>query len=372
MRVVVTGTRGIPDIPGGVETHCQQLYPRLAAMGCDVTVVRRSCYVVPDNHPADDPAVPCDNFKGVKLVDVYAPRRKSIEAIVHTFLAVVKARRLGADVVHIHTVGPSLLTPLARLLGLKVVCTNHGPDYERAKWGAVARRAIKLGEWCQVRWAHRIIAISPSIVDRLKTSYNRTAGVVLIPNGVERPKPCASHDFLDSHGIVQGRYVLAVARFVPEKRLHLLVEAFKQLAMPDVQLVIAGDADHDDEYSKTLKAQVNEAGAILTGYVTGEPLRQLWSGARLFVLPSSHEGLPISLLEAMSWQRDVLVSDIAANRLPELRDDDFFACDSLDSLVAALHRKLNEGTIERNYDLAAYDWDHIAHATHAVYQSLMQ
>lgn len=370
MRIVVTGTRGIPDIPGGVETHCQQLYPRLARLGCDVTVVRRTCYVTADNHPCDDASLTCDNYRGVKLVDVYAPRLKSVEAFVHTFLAVVKARRLHADVVHIHTVGPSLMTPLARLLGLKVVCTNHGPDYERAKWGRMARAAIKLGEWCQVKWAHRIIAISPGIVENLRRRYGRTQGVVLIPNGVDHPQPCDAHDFLDRHGIVEGQYVLAVARFVPEKRLHLLVEAFRRLNMAGLQLVIAGDADHDDDYSLQLKARAREAGAILTGYATGDDLRQLWAGARLFVLPSSHEGLPISLLEAMSWHRNVLVSDIAANRLPELEEGDFFATDHLDALTAALRRKLTSESRVRTYDLTAYDWNRIAYETQAVYEQL--
>ncbi|MDE6248153.1 MAG: glycosyltransferase, partial [Paramuribaculum sp.] len=113
MKIVVIGTRGIPEIQGGVETHCQQLYPRLAAMGHDVTVIRRTPYV--------DGSRGMTEYKGVKLCDVYAPRRKSLEAIVHTALAVIKARALGPDILHIHAVGPALLTPFARLLGMKVV-----------------------------------------------------------------------------------------------------------------------------------------------------------------------------------------------------------------------------------------------------------
>ena len=103
MKIVVVGTRGIPDILGGVETHCEELYPRIAAMGHDVTVIRRSSYVTEDNRR--------DTFKGVRLVDVYAPRKKSIEAIVHTFLAVIKARGLNPDVLHVHAIGPSIMVP---------------------------------------------------------------------------------------------------------------------------------------------------------------------------------------------------------------------------------------------------------------------
>ncbi|MBO7609408.1 MAG: glycosyltransferase family 4 protein [Muribaculaceae bacterium] len=363
MHIVVIGTRGIPNIPGGVETHCQQLYPRIAAMGDQVTIVRRSCYITSNNA--------ITSYQGVHLVDVYAPRSKSIEAIVHTFLATIKAKRLHADIVHIHTVGPSLLTPVARLLGLTVVCTNHGPDYNRSKWSRFAKWAIKTGEWCQARWAHHIIAISDSIAETLRKQYKRTSGVTVIPNGVEMPhKSAVENNLLTNWGIEPQQYVLAVARFVPEKRLDMLIDAFAQCNHGNIRLVIAGDADHDDEYSRMVKAKAQNTGVILTGYVTGKPLNQLWANAKLFVLPSAHEGLPIALLEAMSWHRDVLVSNISANHLPELNDDDFFDTDSTEALSAAINKKLSKSYHERDYDLSRYDWDNIATITHSVYHQL--
>ena len=155
-----------------------------------------------------------------------------------------------------------------------------------------------------------------------------------------------------------------------KKRLHLLIEAFSKCNHGDLQLVIAGDADHDTPYSQQLKTEAQKSGIVMTGYVTGEPLNQLWAGARLFVLPSSHEGLPISLLEAMSWHRDVLVSDIAANRLTELQPDDFFKTDSLEDLTNALDRKLAQPSQTRHFPLDRYDWDKIAIATAAVYTKI--
>ena len=152
MKIVVTGTRGIPDIQGGVETHCEQLYPRIAAMGHDVTVIRRTPYVTPENIR--------DEYRGVRLADVFAPRRKSVEAIVHTFLAVLKARSLRPDVLHIHAIGPSLMVPFARLLGMRVVTTNHGPDYDRQKWGVLAKTALRLGERFGTRFSNKVIVIS--------------------------------------------------------------------------------------------------------------------------------------------------------------------------------------------------------------------
>ena len=159
MKVVVIGTRGIPNIQGGVETHCEELYPRIVKLGADVTIIRRTCHI-PENDNYTE-------YKGVKLVDVYAPKRKSLEAIVHSVLATFKAKRLGADIVHIHAIGPSLCCPLARLLGMKVVSTNHGPDYDRQKWGTLAKTMLRIGEWCQAHFANHIISISNVITQIL-------------------------------------------------------------------------------------------------------------------------------------------------------------------------------------------------------------
>ena len=159
MKVVVTGTRGIPNIMGGVETHCEELFPRIAAAGHDVTVIRRSCYVGDDNH--------ISSYKGVALKDIYAPRKKSLEAIVHTFLAVLSSRRMHADILHIHAIGPSLMTPFARLLGLKVVTTHHGPDYDRQKWGVFAKFMLKAGERMGAMFSNEVIVISHVIEDIL-------------------------------------------------------------------------------------------------------------------------------------------------------------------------------------------------------------
>ena len=364
MKIVVTGTRGIPDILGGVETHCQELYPRLAAMGHEVTVIRRSSYVSEENRR--------DNYKGVNLVDVYAPRRKSLEAIVHTFLAVLKARSMRPDVLHIHAIGPSLMVPLARLLGMNVVTTNHGPDYDRQKWGRLAKATLRLGERLGAGWSNRVIVISRVISEILANNYN-CHNTTLIPNGVTPPTLSASHDYTDSLGMIPGKYILAMGRFVKEKGFHDLIEAWLPLKEKGWQLVLAGDADHNDSYSETLKTQAGKNGVILTGFIHGERLRQVLSGAALFVLPSYHEGLPIALLEAMSYNLDVAVSDIPANRLPELdRDSDFFSAGNVEELTRLMTAKLSAGLTPRKYDLSTYNWDNIAQHTLEVYHEVTE
>lgn len=363
MKIVVTGTRGIPDILGGVETHCEELFPRIAAMGHDVTIIRRSPYVTDDNR------IP--SYKGVRLIDVKAPRKKSLEAIIHTFRAVLKARSLHPDVLHVHAIGPALLVPFARLLGMKVVMTNHGPDYDRQKWGRLAKAVLRTGERMGTRCSNAVIVISTVIADILSTKYGRT-DTDLIFNGVNRPVKSKSKSWLEEWGVADRPYIVAIGRFVKEKGFHDLIEAY---AKSDLQkryaLVIAGDTDHEDEYSLSLKKQAHEAGVVLTGFIKGEKLNQLMTNASLFVMPSYHEGLPIALLEAMSYDLDVVVSDIPANRLNILEDGDFFSTGDTGALAEAMTRKLAEARTPRTYDLSAYDWDKIASQTVEVYNRVV-
>ncbi|MFV2045438.1 MAG: glycosyltransferase family 4 protein, partial [Anaerolineales bacterium] len=179
MKIVVVGTRGIPAIQGGVETHCEELYPRLARLGCDITVVTRTPYVADSRRTA---------YGDISLKHIYAPKKKSIEAIIHTFLAILYARFSNADIVHIHAIGPALLTPFARILGLRTVLTHHGPDYDRQKWGVVAKTILRLGETAGARFANEVIVISRVIAGILESKYGRK-DTHLIYNGVSIPAP---------------------------------------------------------------------------------------------------------------------------------------------------------------------------------------
>lgn len=362
MKIFVAGTRGIPDIPGGVEKHCQELYPLIAAAGHEVILATRTPYV----------GARQQEWQGVKLAHIYAPRRKSMEAIVHTFLAILKARLCSPDIVHIHAVGPALLVPFARLLGLKVVFTNHGPDYDRQKWGRLAKFVLRLGEKLGGKWAHEVIVISNVIKDIIRRRCGRDSN--LIYNGVPIPELSTRTDFLERHHIKPGNYLLAVARFVPEKGLTDLIQAFRQLES-GVQLVIAGDADHETDYSRKVKktAAVDD-DIVLTGYITGEDLNQVFTHARLFVLPSYHEGLPIALLEAMSYGLRVLVSDIPANKEVALPEQCYFRCGDIADLVAKIDFLLAQTMAAEEKDefrkriMENYNWGKIAEQTIGVYE----
>ncbi|MCM1021729.1 MAG: glycosyltransferase family 4 protein [Muribaculum sp.] len=371
MKIVVIGTRGIPEIQGGVETHCQELYPRIAAMGHDVTIIRRKPYVDASNRKKI--------YQGVKLVDLYAPRAKSMEAIVHTALAVVKARTLNPDILHIHAIGPAIMAPFARLLGMKVVMTNHGPDYDRQKWGKVAKLVLRIGERLGTRFSNRVIVISKVISSILANKYGRH-DTTLIYNGVNRPRPADSADHIAKYGLLGGDYILAMGRFVKEKGFHDLIEAYASL--PDYmrtrfRLVIAGDADHPDQYSNSLHSLGKSIpGVIMPGFIRGEELHQLLSNAALFAMPSYHEGLPIALLEALSYGLDVAVSNIPANCIePLCRYTDYFPVGDTVALTQLLQTKLADldtsSPRRRQYNLTPYNWDNIASATTELYRTLI-
>lgn len=358
MKIAVTGARGIPNILGGVETHCEELFPLIAAKSFDVTVFCRTNYVR-DN---------LSEYKGVKLLNISAPKVKSLEAIVHTFKSVIVAKfKLNADIVHIHAIGPALLVPLARLLGLKVVFTHHGADYEREKWGSVARLALRFGEYLGCKFANEVIVISSVINESIKAMYGRY-DAHLIYNGVPKPVFIKTTNYLSELGVKPRQYIFAMGRFVPEKNFHQLIEAFSSLKDDDYKLVLTGDADHEGDYSLRLKKQAKENSVILTGFIKGDKLHELLTHARGFVLPSSHEGLPISLLEAMSYGLPIIASDIPANREIGLPAEVYFNAGDSEQLVQKLVKLINTDNQFVKYNMDRFDWEEIAGKTVFVYK----
>ena len=360
MKIVVTGTRGIPNVMGGVETHCEELFPRIARRGFDVTVIRRKSYV---NDGLGE-------WNGVKLVDIESPKKKSFEAIIHTFRAINKAKRLGADIVHIHAIGPALLVPYAKVLGLKVVFTHHGPDYDRDKWGFAAKTILKLGERMGCLFADKVIVISDVIRSLIQRKYGRTKGVHLIYNGVSKPELCDYPEYFEELGIEKGKYILGMCRFVPEKNLHHLVEAFSKIDSKGMKLVLAGDTDFEDDYSRGLKEMARKHGVVLTGFIKGRKLHSLLTNCRCYCLPSSHEGLPIALLEAMSYGVKVIVSDIPANKEIGLSENDYFPVSNVDALAERLKAVINQPLQHIDYDMKKYNWEKIADQVEKLYLEL--
>ncbi|MGL4352014.1 MAG: glycosyltransferase family 4 protein [Plesiomonas shigelloides] len=364
ISVTVLGTRGIPHVLGGVETHCQALYPELhRQFGLVATVLARAPYV---NYQSGE-------FEGVALKALPAPKKKSLEAILHSLLAAIYCRRHACDLVHVHAIGPGLVVPLLRLLGKRVVFTHHGPDYDRQKWGRLAKWVLRLGERWAVRYASEVIVISEVINETIRRQYDRH-DAHLIYNGVTRvalPDTDKMEQTLASFGLTAGRYLVAVGRFVEEKGLHDLIAAYRQLDT-ELPLVLVGDADHRTLYSERLQQMADDTpGVIRTGFLNGEALISVFSQAALFAMPSYHEGLPIALLEALSFSLPVVVSDIPANLAVVLQQECYFPVGDVSALAERLNVQLTRGKVDYRDYLQRYDWSRIAGQTMAVYRKAM-
>jgi glycosyltransferase involved in cell wall biosynthesis len=367
VKAVVIGTRGFPNIQGGIESHCQALYPRLVKLGCDVTVFGRAPYLASGKKQFD--------WNGVHISPVGSVKIRSLETVLHTIAAIFKARKLRPDILHIHGIGPALWTPLAKLMGFKVVLTHHGPDYKRAKWGVFARCMLRLGEAAGVRFSDRTISISTDIKISLAERFRKDS--TYIPNGVEIRPPVLPGKALSSRNLLPGKYIFTACRMVPEKGLHDLLAAYASLKNPRPDLVIAGDSDHESEYSRSLKAKAARTpGVVLTGIIFGEELAELYSNAALYVLPSYYEGLPIGLLEALSYKLPILASDIPPNRQIPLLPERYFPPGNIElfgnSLAALLRKGITPEEQERNirYLEEHFSWDAIAEKTMEVYSEL--
>ncbi len=363
-KIMVVGLRGFPNIQGGVETHCEELYPRLAACGYDITVIRRKGFVL------ENP--PLENYKGVHFMDVSSPSVSGFEAAVHSLKGVWIAKREKADILHIHAIGPSVVLPFAKLLGLKVVMTHHGLDYNREKWSFFPKMILKAGEFFAAKGSDDIISISTVISDTLKQKYNRSKRVHLIHNGITTFKTDQKpNEILKRLNLTAGKYILGVGRLVQEKRFDKLIEAYAKLNLPDYKLIIAGDSDYTSSYACYLKEFAEENQVIMPGRLNREELYELYKNAGLFVLPSSHEGLPISLLEAMSCECKVLASDIPANLAVELPEINYFRLNDLQDLMDKMHSLLMQPNTHQSYPVEKYNWDFIARQTSEVYQHLL-
>jgi glycosyltransferase involved in cell wall biosynthesis len=367
LKITALGLRGIPNVPGGVEVHAAELYPRLQALGAKVTVLGRRPY-----RPAGCP----DQWHGVNIRWISSPRVQGVEALIHTFLGVLYAAVQRPDVLHIHAVGPWLWVPLAKLLGLKVVVTHHGQDYLREKWNAPARALLRMGERLGIAFADERIVISYAIREAVQAKYGREAK--LIPNGVGDLRRVPERGLLDKYGLTPQRYVVQVSRLVPEKRQLDLIAAFNDAQLSGWKLLLIGGAQGSQRYADLLRKQYEGNDAIVcTGFLLPLEVQELLSHAGIFALPSSHEGLPIALLEAMKMGIPVVASNIAANLEVGLGEASYFPLGDIRALSLRL-RELALTTPEEREVIARqleifcrrYDWDVIAKATMQILEAV--
>jgi glycosyltransferase involved in cell wall biosynthesis len=351
---------------GGVETHCEELYPRLAKLRPEdeFTVVARRAYV----------SELYTSYEGIRIVSLPHIKGKHLETVTNTFNSLLYARfALGADVVHIHGIGPALLGPLAKALRMRVVVTVHSRNYDHAKWNRLERLVLRLGEVCAVVCADELIAISDWFADDLRQRFPRHASRIhSLPNGANHIYSDVSSDnsvrTLNRYRLQPGKYIIAVGRLVPEKGFHILLDAYSAAGL-DCKLVILGDADHKDHYYQSLQARSSES-VVFPGFLRRLHLRHLLENASLFVLPSYHEGLPIAALEALAAGAPVVLSDIRPNLELALPPDSYFTCGDTKALQAKLEKDHTTFRVEADTILRKYNWENVAIETAKIYTSL--
>lgn len=368
LRIAMLGHKRVPSREGGVEIVVEQLAVRLFSMGHSVTCYnRRSKGAGSNNKKAKK------NYKGVRLKSVWTVDKRGLAAMTSSFSGAIEAAFGRYDVVHFHAEGPCAMMWIPKLFGKKCIATIHGLDHKRAKWGKFASKYILFGEKCAVKFADEIIVLSESVRDYFMTTYGRKTTV--IPNGVERPEIIKAEEITEKFGLKGEDYILYLGRLVPEKGIAYLIEAFKQIDT-DKKLVIAGGSSDAKEFEKELRitAQSDER-IIFTDFVEGRVLAELYSNAYIYVLPSDLEGMPLSLLEAMSYGRCCLTSDIPEctsvtedkgvtfkkGDIQDLKDKLKSLCDSPVTV-----QKLSLDSAD--YICSKYNWDEVAEETLKLYR----
>lgn len=305
LRIAMLGHKRIPSREGGVEIVVSELASGMAALGHSVTCYNRKGHHVSGEEFDGERLA---EYNGVKIKEVFTVQKGGLAAMTSSVFAALRAALGRYDVVHFHAEGPCAMLWLPKLFGKKCVATIHGLDHQRAKWGKFASRYILFGEKCAVKFADEIIVLSENVRQYFKETYNRET--VFIPNGVNPADKKEAKEITAKFSLKKDKYILFLGRLVPEKGLERLVEAYKKIHT-NKKLVVAGGSSDTAEFEAKLKADSADNGnVIFTGFVQGRVLEELFSNAYFYVLPSDVEGMPLSLLEAMSYGNCCLTSDI--------------------------------------------------------------
>ena len=290
------GHKRIPSREGGVEIVVEELSTRMAAEGHAVTCYNRKGHHV-SGKEFDTNAL--SEYKGVKLKNVLTIDKKGLAAMTSSFFAAIKSAFGKYDIIHFHAEGPCAMIWIPKLFGKRCVCTIHGLDHQRAKWTGFARKYILFGEKMAVKFADEMIVLSQGVQEYFLQVYGRKT--VFIPNGVNMPE-CKNADLITSEfGLRKDDYILFLGRIVPEKGLRYLVEAFKQVDTHKKLVIAGGSSDTEDFWNELKDMSQDDERIVFTGFVQGQLLEELYSNAYIYTLPSDLEGMPLSLLEAMSY-----------------------------------------------------------------------
>lgn len=366
------GHKRIPSREGGIEIVVEELSIRMVALGHHVT-----CYNRDGHHVSGkefDSQMDLKSYKGVILKTVLTVNKKGLAAMTSSVIGAFFAAVGKYDVVHFHAEGPCVMCWLPKLFGKRVIATIHGLDHQRAKWGRFASTYIMMGEKNAVKYADEIIVLSEGVQKYFKNTYGRDTK--FISNGVNRPEIRPSREIKKKFGLEKDEYILFLGRIVPEKGIQYLIKAFKD-TITTKKLVIAGGSSDTNEFMNELRKMANGNDRIqFTGFVQGSLLEELYSNAYIYVLPSDLEGMPLSLLEAMSYGNCCVVSDIPECAEVVEGKAVVFKKSNVDDLREKLQMLCDDrGTVDQykedaaDFICAKYNWNDVVRQTLELYRS---
>jgi len=369
MKIAMIGHKRIPSREGGVEIVVEELSTRLVKKGHIVDVYNRKGNNIQDAN-ADIDKQKLTEYKGVSIKTIPTFKKKGLEALVYSFLATIRAVSKKYDVIHYHAEGPSAMLWLPHFLGIRTITTIHGLDWQRAKWGGLAKRYLKFGEKIAAKYADKVIVLSKNMQYYFLKEYGRNTE--FIPNGIEKPEYRKPEIIKEKYNLEKDDYILYLGRIVPEKGIHYLLDAFKKIDT-NKKLVIAGGASHTNEYLEEIKKKAAEDDrVIMTGFVQGRELEELYSNCLLYCLPSDIEGMPLSLLEAMSYGKTCIISNIPENievagnyAIPFEMGNIEALKDRLESVIEGIIKIDSERVQE--HILSICDWDAVVSKTEKLY-----
>lgn len=379
IKIAMIGHKRVPSREGGVERVVEELSTRMVDQGTFIDLYNRRGSHVSGKRYVETVG---KDYKGARIITIPTFEVKSLNAIVYSILATMRAVMGRYDVIHYHAEGPCITLPWAHLFGIRTVATIHGLDWQRSKWGGFATSMLRFGERCAAKYADEIIVLSENVKDYFKKNYNRET--VYIPNGISKPEIRDVSIIKEYWGLQKDKYILFLARIVPEKGAHYLVEAYSKIyeEHPELEmkkLVIAGGSSHSSGYYSSLKqAASNNDNIIFTDFIAGRALEELYSNAYLFVLPSDIEGMAMSLLEAMSYNNCCLVSDIPENMAVVGEAAVDFEAGNVEDLKDKLYELLtNQLEVARYKSVSAahvlkrFNWDDVTQETLDMYRRLI-
>lgn len=370
LKIAMLGHKRIPSREGGIEVVVEELSTRMVASGNEVTCYNRLGHHV-GGKEFDSSSF--NEYKGIRLKSVFTINRRGLAAMTASVSAAVCVAFGKYDVVHFHAEGPCAMLWLPKLLGKRCVATVHGLDHQRTKWGRLAKWYIMLGEKIAVKFADEIIVLSRGVQDYFQNTYGRETK--FIPNGVNRPQILDAELVTEKYGLTKDSYILFLGRLVPEKGLRYLIEAFREIKT-DKKLVIAGGSSDTDAFAKELKSlSADDERIVFTGFIQGKLLEELYSNAYIYTLPSDLEGMPLSLLEGMSYGNCCVTSDIAECTEVVEEKAVIFAKSNVGDLREKLQMLCDDAEFVNKYKVEAsdficqkYSWDEVVEKTLELYR----